>query len=308
MRLGFWLSEEDIIKATWQGGYDVGGSHPASLFFNTMFLTPPYPASLDIMVFAPVQDETAGSGCSTSDAQVGTSINFWSDLANSANAYPNIKLVIDIAFDPTNNGTGTYGLSCFNTMVQAFSKYSSVYGIGVEGEYTRPAADLTLAEMQTAQSDVQAVGKQFINYYVPPSLLPSGALEIPLVRFPGGDAGGYDQVGVLQYSIGSQGIGLASGYYATFPFPGSVTCPVASDAMNVTTSGWNQCVVNTEIDAAVGFSPASERQFLELCVGYAPSSFVGVSGQTTTQLWDNPSLRSWIWNNLNYAQEFVLSV
>jgi hypothetical protein len=223
-----------------------------------------------------------------------------------ADAYPNIKLTFDIAFDASNGGTGTYGLNCFGALAQSLAQYPSVNGIGIEAEYTEPPSALTATVIQTAMNDVTATGKLFINYYVPPSLLPSGALEIPLVSFPGGDAGGYEQVGVLQASIGSKEIGLASGYYATFPFPGAVTCPIGANAMNAQTAGWNQCVVSTELGTAVSL-PEAQRQFLELCVGYAPSSFTGVSGQTTTQLWDNPTLRNWIWTDPNYGPNFILS-
>jgi len=297
MRLGFWLQESDVMQHY----------SPVS-FFNAMFLTPPYPSSLEVMIFAIPQDETNGNGCSASTPYVSASISYWGQVAHMADAYPSIRLVYEIAFDPTDGGQGTYGLSCFNTIVQSFAQYPSVYGIGVEGEFTRPASNLTSAEVQTAMGDVNSAGKVFINYYVPETIIPSGGYDIYHTNFPGGDAGGYDQVGTLSQAD-PHTVGIDSGYYASFNFPGTVTCPIGASAMNSTTAGWNQCVVSTELKTAVGFIPSSARQFLELDGGFdANGYFTGVSGQSTNQLWDNPMLRSWIWNDPNYALNFLLSV
>ena len=212
-----------------------------------------------------------------------------------ADSYPNIKLNYVIAFNATSS---TYGLSCFQTMVNAFGSYSSVYGLGVEGEYT---SGNSLSVMTTAMSYVTAVGKQFVNYYVNSGYIPAGGYLIYETSFPSATDGEY----ALTQATGSLYIGISSGYYSSFPFPGTATCPITSDTYGV---NWNQCVVDTEIDTAISISPASARQFLEFCVGYDGSgSFTGVSGQTTTQLWDNPTLRNWVWTDLNYQSNFVLS-
>jgi hypothetical protein len=72
--------------------------------------------------------------------------------------------------------------------------------------------------------------------------------------------------------------------------------------------GWNQCVVSTELKVAVAFPQQQQRQFLELDVGFSSSgSFMGVSGQNTNQLWDNPRLRNWIWTDPNSQGNFILS-
>ena len=294
-RLGFWLQDSDVMK------------YPASTFFNAMFLTPPYPSSVEVMIFAIQQDEGNGYGCSASAHYVGSSISYWGQVAQMADAYPNIRLVFEIAFDPSNGGSGTYGLSCFDTVVQGLSQYPSVYGIGVEGEYTTLSAGMTEAEMQTAMSYVTGAGKLFINYYAPVPI-PSGGYDITHTNFPMQG----DQVGTLQ-DYDSQTVGLSSGYYDGFPFPSTFTCPigpsaVATGALTNEPQGYNQCVVSTELSAAVNFSPASGRQFLELCPGFSSSgSFTGVSGQSTDQLCDNPTLRNWIWTDPNYQPHFVLS-
>jgi hypothetical protein len=274
---GFWLQEGDIYQ-----------HYSASAFFNAMFLTPPYPSSVEVMIFGPLQNEKSNLGCSTSAYYTGTSVSYWNSVASLADSYPNIRLIFDIAFDPSSS---VYGLSCFKSVVNALATHSSVYGLGIEGEYTRPQ---TPSLYTTAQGYVTAYGKQFINYYAAKGVIPSGGYSITHTNFPGGDAGGYDQVGTLQ-NYDSQTVGIDSGYYSSFPFPGTVTCPVGVTAMNGATAGWNQCVVNTEFSTASTFSPASARTYLEIDVGFSSSgSFTGVSKQTTNQLWDNPTLRGWI--------------
>jgi hypothetical protein len=293
-RLGFWLQESNIFV------------YPATTFFNTMFLTPPYPSSIEVMIFAIQQDQMNGNGCSATTPFVKQSITYWGQVAQMAESYPNIRLVFEIAFDPSSGGSGPYGLSCYNAIVQALGQYSSVYGIGVEGEYTTVGQGMNEAEMQTAMNDVTSAGKLFVNYYAPVAI-PSGGYDIAHTNFPGGDSGGYDQVGTIR-NADSQTIGLDSGYYANYQFPGTVSCPIGANAMSSSTAGWNQCVMSTEFGTAVSFSPASARQFLEIDVGFSSSgSFIGVSGRSTTQLWDNPTLRSWLWTDSNYQPNFVLS-
>jgi hypothetical protein len=296
-RLGFWLQEGDITRGPWQGGYS------PTTFFNTMFLTTPYPSSVDVMVFAILQAKTNNQGCDTTSGFIGASLTYWGTVAKMADPYPNIRLVFEIAFDPSNGGSGTYGLSCFDSVVQSLAHYPSVYGLGVEGEYTYGVTD---AQMLTAMSDVTSEGKIFVNYYIHGAAIPAGGYNIAHTNFPGGDAGGYDQVGTLG-STGPQTIGLDSGYYYKFQFPGTVTCPIGPSAMNSGTAGWNQCVVSTELATSVSLLQ-SQRQFLELDPGFSSSGyFTGVSGQSTNQLWDNPALRNWIWTDPSYKPNFILS-
>jgi len=270
-----------------------------------MFLTPPYPSSVEVMIFAISQAELNNQPCSNSSSYIAQSEDYWGEIARLSQSYPNIQLIYEIAFAPSSS---SYGVSCFQTLANYFAKYSSVYGIGIEGEYTRPQSALTLVMMQSAESTVIGDGKVFVSYYVPPALIPSGGYLIGHTNFPGGDAGGYDQLSSLSIYSSGPYIGLDSGYYANFQFPSAVTCPIGAHALNSTTAGWNQCVVNTEINTAVAISPALSRQFLELDGGFdASGSFTGVSGQNTTQLWDNPVLRGWIWADPEYAANFILS-
>jgi hypothetical protein len=295
-RLGFWLQEGDITRGPWAGGYS------PTTFFNTMFLTPPYPSSVEVMLFAILQAKTNNQGCDTGGGFIGNSLNYWGTVSQLADSYPNIRLVFEIAFDAANGGSGPYGLDCFNSVVQSLARYSSVYGLGVEGEYTYPETGLML---QSAMNDVTAAGRQFINYYSN-AAIPSGSFNIAHTNFPGGDGGGYDQVSTLR-KADSQTVGLDSGYYASFPFPGAMTCPIAAVAVTALTAGFNQCVISTELSTALSLS-TSQRQFLELDPGFSSSGyFTGASGQSTNQLWDNPTLRNWIWNDPNYLPNFIQS-
>ena len=303
-RLGFWVQEANIEEPTWQGGYSVGGNNPASLFFKTMFLTPPYPSSLEVISTSILLDEDTSLAPGQSGSYTASSLAFWGNLASLADAYPNIRLIFEIAF---NSGSNVYGISAFKLMADSLANYSSVYGIGVDGEHS----NLTSASLQSACASVLAVGKQCVNYYISQLNVvePAGGYEVRLTNFP--EQGG--QVGELQLG-GPTTVGLASGYYDHFPFPSNFTCPIGPDVVPPPDSpltqepqGWNQCVVSTELNATVSFSPTVERQFLELAVGFSDTQFTGVSGQNTNQLWDSPVLRNWIWTSPVYQLDFLVS-
>jgi hypothetical protein len=299
-RLGFWLQEGDISNCTWQGGYQqCGAAHPAQLFFNSMFLTPPYPSTIEVMIFAILQDHTNKNTPGADGSYTASSLVFWNDLAALCDSNPNIRLIFEVAFIP---GDPVYGLSAFQLIVDSLGRHSSVYGLGIEGEYTQPQ---TTGLYSSAMPNVTTLGKQFINYYAR-VVLPAGAFSIAHTNFPGGDAGGSDQVSTLRNASPGT-VGIDSGYYASFQFPGTVACPIGPTSMNNNTWGFNQCVVSTELNWAVSLS-ASNRQFVELDPGFSSGgSFIGVSGRNTTQLWDNPTLRNWIWTDPSYQPNFVMS-
>jgi hypothetical protein len=293
--LGFWLQEGDV--------YD---NYSPQAFFKAMFLTPPYPSSMEVMIFGILQDKKANVGCSTTAGYVGESASYWGQVAQMADSYPSIHLIFEIAFDASNGGAGTYGLRCFNALAQSLARYPSVYGIGIEGEYTSPASGLTQTEIKSAMADVTITGRVFANYFLH-STIPQGGFDILHTNFP---AQG-DQVKTL-LRADLQTIGISSGYYGDFPFPATFACPIGSSAVATGAftnepQGWNQCVVSTELSNAISM-PASQRQFLEFCPGFSSSGrFTGVSGQSTNQLWDNPTLRNWIWTDPNYQGNFILS-
>jgi hypothetical protein len=282
--------------------------YSASAFFNAMFLTPPYPSSMEMMLFAPLQAQKSNQGCNPFSGDVGASLNYWGSVSQMADAYPNIRLVFEIAFNTTSS---TYGLSCFNVMVQNLAQYQSVYGLGVEGEYANPGNGLTNATMRTAFSYVASTGKQFVNYFFKGGIaIPPGGYQIYHTNFPMQG----DQVGTLtnSNSRSAQIIGISSGYYDDFLFPSPFTCPigpndVANGSLTSEPQGYNRCVVSTELSAALSV-PVSARQFLEFAPGFSSNgTFIGVSGLSTNQLWDNSNLRSWIWADPSYQSDFTLS-
>ena len=278
-RLGFWMQEADPMK-----------TYTPLQFFNQYFLTPPYPSSLEIMIFGPLNPSPSEQN----------SIAYWSQVASLADRYPNIDIEAMVAFNMSSQ------VSDLKNYVNAFKSHPSIYSIGVEGEY---ATNQNLANMQSAMNMITASGKQFVNYYVSTSIVPNGGYIIGHTNFPGGDSGGSDQVGTLTLYQTSPYIGEDSGYYSRFSFPGSLTCPIGADASNRSTWQWNQCAVDTIINTSLTI-PFQYRQFVNLVAGFPSpkfSIFKDTAGISTAQLWDNPTFRSWIWSNPSYSANFVLS-
>ena len=264
-------------------------------FFNQYFLTPPYPASLEMMVFGPLNDEQTGGSSNTQ-----ASINYWSQVAALADKYPAVEMQFMVAFDMSNSSQWTL----FQQFVSALSSHTSVYSVGIEGEY---AKGKTLPNMQQAMSIVHGGGKTFVNYLVDPSVVPAGGYIIGHTNFPGGDAGGGTTVCELDLFTSSPYIGISDGYYSAFNFPENGTFD--STCQSKSTLGWNQSIVDAVISHALSH-PISTRQFVNLAVGFPSpqfSTFIDSAGISTSQLWDNPTLRSWIWNNTSYSTNFVLS-
>ena len=277
--LGFWMQEGNPMT-----------TYTPQQFFDQYFLTSPYPSSLEVMVFGPQNGAAAEQA----------SINYWTQVAALTDKYPAIEMEFMIAYDMSSQTAD------LQNYVNAFKSHPSVYSVGVEGEY---ATNQNLANMQTAMNIITSSGKQFVNYYVGASIVPSGGYIIGHTNFPGGDSGGSDQVGTLSLYQSSPYIGEDSGYYATFSFPGSLTCPIGASASSSSTWQWNQCVVDTIISTSLTIS-SQYRQFVNLVAGFPSplfSTFTDSGGIKTSQLWDNPTLRSWIWNNPSYSANFVLS-
>jgi hypothetical protein len=271
-KLGFWLQVDSVASQ-----YD------AKTFFNAMHATSPYPAFLEMMIIA----KKADGYYWMKQGQT------WMDqLATLADAYPSIEIACMVGWDDTTDSNGWTALGNFINMTK---KHSSITMVGVEGEYWKG----TLSDRQSFQSMVQAAGKKFVSYYG----TPSPYMEIFHTNFPGGNPpGDFEQV--LDWELVSRNLGISNGYYATFPFPDPT--PVPTNPTTRTIQGWSQQVVNVSLAHAVK-NAIAYRQYISFCVGFAPASFTGVSGKSTTQLWDNPQLRSWIASNANYIANFTQS-
>ncbi|MGI0081046.1 MAG: hypothetical protein ACRECH_15665, partial [Nitrososphaerales archaeon] len=260
-RLGFWMQESDPMHV-----------YTPLQFFNQYFQTEPYPSSLEVMVFGPLKDEQTNGSSNTQ-----ASINYWSQVAAPADKYPAIEMQFMVAYDMPN----TSQLNLFQQFVNSMSHHSSVYSIGIEGEY---AKGVTLQNMQQAMSIVNGVGKVFINYFVNPSVVPVGGYIIGHANFPGGDAGGGSSVCELAHFASSPYIGESVGYYSAFSFPEIGTFD--STCLAESTLGWNQNIVDVVISHALTH-PVSVRQFVNLAVGFPKptfSAFVDSNGIKTSQL------------------------
>ncbi|MDA4126130.1 MAG: hypothetical protein OK452_02855 [Thaumarchaeota archaeon] len=132
--------------------------YSASSFFNGMFLTPPYPSTVQLLMNNGIQEITDQNN-----------INFLLSLMQQANAYPNVKVGLEVAFDITNPSQWT-GFT--NTMTTLHSSpYSSSIGfVGfaveqlniVDNGATGSTVDNAFAQ---AKGVITANGWQFVSYY-----------------------------------------------------------------------------------------------------------------------------------------------
>lgn len=288
-RLGFWLQESDLIR-----------TYSPQQFFNQYFLTPPYPSSLEIMIFA-----TMNRGVS-----LNTSISYWSQVAYLADNYPNIEITPMLSFGINQSAPSLQYWPNVQRWINSLKVYPSIYSFGIEGEFS---TQLNASDIPMVSNYINQTGRQFINYYLHSNdytvMTENGGFQIGHTNFPDYYAGAADQVSTLVYFGDQYSVGISVGVYYPAQFPGTVTCPISANAINSTSYGYNQCVVDTIISADLAM-PLANRQFLNLVPGFSYpkfSTFPDTAGIVTDQMWDNPVLRGWIWNNPSYTDNFLLS-
>ncbi|MGI0081017.1 MAG: hypothetical protein ACRECH_15520 [Nitrososphaerales archaeon] len=273
-KVGFWIQSQGAMK------------YNPVLFADAYFGKPPYPAALALMCFGPVTGQTTEE------------IAWLEAMSVEAGKYPGAEILLCIAVDFLVPAS----VADFEDYVSTLGKHPSVVSFGLEGEYTK---GWTTANVTPLYDSVKQAGKRFISYYINPGV----GEALRHTNFPGGDRGGSDQVGTLKLGQSAPYVGMDAGYYATFSFPGKLTCPIGADAVGPSTWQWNQCAVDTVISEAVAIKEPF-REFVFIIAGYPLprfSMFLGVSGIKTSQLWDHPTLRSWIWNSADYKPNFALS-
>jgi len=301
--LGFWLQEGNIMSY-------MGATNFAQQYFGTA----PYPSGLEMMTFGPVNDFNAGTtGSATSTI---ASAQYWSQVASYADShYPgaHIQMMVGICHNSAKYTcqTSDYqtGLNLFQTWLNTFGHHASVYSVGVEAEYTDNMWK-TNSALASIMNMVHSAGYQFVSYgaYLSSANMPSGGYIIGHTNFPGGDngcltGGNCDaEYTLTNFFVSSPYVGISSGYYAQFSYPASQpTCPLASTSSYTGSGyGWNQCIVDTEISAALSVSP-QYREFVNLCPGFANTQ------SNSNQLWMDSTLRNWIWTDPLYQSNFVLS-
>jgi len=276
-RFGFWVSG-NVIGPPKYSPYE---------FASAMFLTPPYPSSGEFMMFGPSKDIGHYPNPAVAP-DVAHDISNLQGIASVTDSYPSIELNVMVALGNLGN---PLALTYFDYYVTQLASHPSIYSIGIEGEYS---SNVTVANETPLMQAAQAAGKQYIDYYKT-----SGVGNIiSHTNWPMDNN--------WAFNTGSEVIGFSAGYDSNFPFPG--TCAMPSDPANTINNdcGWTQSeeqfIINQSVTSFAGY------QFIQFTAGAdASGSFTGVSGQTTTQMWDNPTLRNWIWTDPNYQGNFVLS-
>ncbi len=252
-----------------------------STFFNAYFLTEPYLAFLEMMVVGLQSDGYSW---------IYQARNWFDQLATLTDHYPDIEIACMIGWDAVSDPAGW---AAFRSFVNMAKNHPSITIIGMEHEYWHGLS----GDWSNAQAIVLAAGKKFISYYHPPAPYQ----EIYHTNFPGANApGDFEQV--LDWADVSTNVGMSNGYYYAYTFPDNRPLPL-DPTTRVYSHGWSQEVVDKAISHAIS-NPYINRQYISLCAGFSTTSFTGVSGLTTTCLWDNPVLRGWIWSNPNYATNF----
>jgi hypothetical protein len=254
-RIGFWLTDHDIFQE-----YD------EAVFFNAYFLTEPHAAFLEMII-------------DTADHAV-LARPYFDQVAAMADGYPTIEMAFMCARDMAREDEW----DIFESLVNTLARHSSVAMIGIDGEH---APNNVRENMLRAKDIVEASGKVFVSYYIG-DRFGSGFLEIGHTNFPAwndfeGTLGWFDNYPPY--------IGISSGGYYNFDFPEPRAFP--EDPTIRVDYGWNREIVQSALFYAVQLDDVA-RHAVVLCPGFSNHDFVGVSGQTTRQLWDNETFRQWV--------------
>jgi len=263
-----------------------------AVFADAMFLTPPYPSSAEFMMFGALKDIQAGTTNPANGVFTANDINELDGIASVADSYPAIQINVMVALGDLSN---PLALQYFQYYASNLASHPSIFSIGLEGEYS---SDVTVANEMPLMQAAQAAGKQYIDYYKTSGIGPI----IGHTNWPDGDF-----EGLLGGFTSSGTVGISSGFDKPLPFPGICPLPPNPDDYNPSTCGWTLSEVAAELQYAVD-QPLANRQFVHFVAATdAGGKFRGVSGQLTSEMWDNPTLRNWIWTNPNYQGNFVLS-
>lgn len=268
-----------VKKLGWWQQISTTAGVPPDEFFNVYFMTPPYPAFLEMMVIGRTGDPT----------WIDAGRDWLDQLATLCDPYPNIEIAAMVGFDVTDEPTGW---TPFQNLIDKLKVHSSVTIIGMECEYWFG----NVADWTRAEGMVLAAGKQFISYYHPPAPY----LEIAHTNFPGGDFELY-----LDFANDpDKHRGMSNGYYGNWPWPDPN--PLPADPTTKVSMGWNKEVIDAVIDYAY-VKPDPVRRYVAMISAFADHTFTGVSGRTTDALWDNPQFRDLVWTSPNYQGNFILS-
>ena len=274
----------------WEGATEARGYSPSE-FFNAYFLTPPYPSFLEAIIT---------TNWNTSSVQ-----NWYDQMLTLADQYPNIEIafmlgapITETTMDDPNHPIWTD----FENFIIRMKSHRSLFSVGIMWEYFEPDEWQTV---MNAYAITQRHGIRFVSYrsgyeFMVGNQQIDGIWDIAHSNFPEGG-----QMSTLDRGVGFFNIGMSSGYARTHSdFPSTTPCP--TDRAASTDYGWQKCTVDEIINNAVAKND-KVRHAVTILPEATTFSFTGVSGETTRRLWDNPTLRQWIWENPNYTSNFILS-
>jgi hypothetical protein len=298
------------------GALSVAG-YSATTFFNAMFLTAPYPSTVEFLMNNGISEITDPNN-----------VNFLLTNMQMASQYPNIQLGLHVAFDVRNRAQWSQFQTVLNTL--AASPYKSSLGfIGFAWEQVNiltATHNSTYPTYASAlmQSKLSAAGFQFISYYCGSSYAPYLCLQH--TNYPEGD----DQNALTKGSGKSNMVGATIGVDGIQPFP-SPGCTSVFGSGSTGMPGWsthaypegylgtgyNNIGACNNIVTHAGFPPTVDQVltaeasmplanskytfliagnagtcFLGGTCGATTAYFTGVSGHSTVKLWDSPIFRS----------------
>ncbi len=305
------------------GGLIVNG-YTADLFFNAMFLTPPYPSTVQL---------TFGDGSFSTDK-----LNFVLQVMSRASAYPNIKLGLTLAWDATSSTAWT-SMQNFVTSLASNQNRGTIGFVGVMFEQFNvltyvdhggsPDSTSQMTYLNQAQSFVQSQGFQFISYYPTgfkgTTQQLSNYLWLTHTNYPTSDP----QVTLDATASYIVGITHGTDGYQIFPsvgcdsqahphwsmmafaegFVGTGYSNVGECHNQVTNNGYPPTIdqvltrdaANPVVSRQWNFFIAGNSGTDYACSPSCDSFFVGVSRIITQRLWDNPVFRNemanWIASN-----------
>jgi hypothetical protein len=293
-----------------------------AVFAHQMFLTPPYPSTMEWMLFGAVSCIREGLPV-TSCSGVENDLSYTDGILAVTDRFPNIQILPQIGLYDLSSAHLALALTYFQYYADNFKGHQSVYGVGVESEYTE---NITLSAMTDLKAIASGDGLQFISYgqSISTDELPSGAYLLGHSNYPVGDG----QWVLFWFENEGQDVGISTGYDSYTAFPETRPIPSFFTSMDSISPpiGWSQAVIHVILNdtilgkpdegSAYDAPPASLRQYVDLCVGEdgtwgggigSAVWFTDTAGVSTYMLWDNATLRNWIWTDPDYQSNFVLS-
>jgi hypothetical protein len=252
-------------------------------FFNNYFLTSPYPAAIQwTTTLAPTGACSPGAS---------GEISLLSGIAQIANGYPNIKIIIlfFVSYLGPWNNQGTVinqnQLNTFDSFLASLKGDSSIEGIQPELEYLQDPSGNACGLSCVTSAVINAFNNAVTSYGLTPIAYNQGdTRDYPITL----DYSGYPYcsgAGCAPPSSLSSSKSIGIGYGLTGP---PSTGPI-----------WTQSVIDNIVDN----SPSNSQFVLAYCIADTNNS--ALNGYTA--LWMTPTLRGWVWSDPYYVANFTLA-